>query len=259
MAELESRIEEWAARQLADYDARTPGTLFGEGAVLSVSEAYRVQSAVVELRLERGEALAGYKVGCTSPKIRAQLGIDHSITGRLFENERYNSGAVLRRSDYAGLAIEGELAVELSREPRVSDFEGPGIPDCVGRVFPVIELHNRVLRGATPTAGELIANNAIHAGFVTGNGIPPADVSDKPSLEIFCDEQPLDDCAGEALLRTIHSSLEWLTEVVQERGDRLQPGQIVLTGSITGLFSVSEDCVVRVDAPPFGKVEASFV
>ena len=100
-----SRIRRWATRQLADYDARQPGTLFAEGVVLDIEEGYAVQSAVAELRRQRGERMIGYKVGCTSPTIRAQLGIDLCVTGRLYDSEHYPSGSVLSRKSFANLAI----------------------------------------------------------------------------------------------------------------------------------------------------------
>lgn len=65
-----SQIGRWASRQLADYDACNPGTVFAERLVLDESQAYALQSAVAELRCRRGERMIGYKVGCTSPTIR---------------------------------------------------------------------------------------------------------------------------------------------------------------------------------------------
>jgi 2-keto-4-pentenoate hydratase len=263
-ASIASQIQRWACRLLADYDARQPGTMFAEGVVLDVAQGYELQSAVAELRCDRGERLIGYKVGCTSPVIRAQLGIEHCVTGRLYDSEKHSSGAVLPRKGFANLAIEGELAVELSREPAEKDFSGVEIPACVARIFPVIELHNLMMRGEQPSAGELIANNAIHAGFVAGSGIRPSDISsegflDLSALSIFADGRLLDECAGPALIQTINSSLKWLTEVVRDRGDRLSAGQIILTGSIPSLIPIAEDCGIRVDAPPFGIVEVKFI
>ena len=251
-----SRIQRWATRQLADYDARQPGSVFSEGVVLDVAEGYDLQSAVAELRRRRGERVIGYKVGCTSPKIRTQLGIDQRVTGRLYDSERHASGAVLSRKGYPNLAIEGELAVELAREPKEHDFSGVEVPACVARVIPVIELHNHVMRGKQPSAGELIAHNALHAGFVAGRGVKPEAARGEPSLAIFADDRLLDECAGLSLIQTIRSSLRWLMEIVRERGDRLSAGQIVLTGSIPSLLPIGVDCRVRVDAPPFGRVEA---
>jgi 2-keto-4-pentenoate hydratase len=253
------QLRKWAARQLADYDARTPGTLFGEGLVLDVDQGYEVQSAVGKFRCARGEQIVGYKVGCTSPKIRSQLGIDHCVTGRLFDTERHSSGAELSRQSFASLAIEGELAVELTREPTESDFDGAEIPDCIARVFPVIELHHLVLRGEQPSAGELIAHNAINGGYVEGCGVSPDEVSGDASLAIFDDDGLLEECKGAALIQTIHSSLKWLMETVEKRGDRLYAGQVVLTGSIPSLIPISHDCHIRVDAPPFGSVNATFI
>lgn len=262
-ASAAEQLQRWASRQLADYDARQPGTVFAEGIVLDVAEGYELQSAVAKLRCDRGERLIGYKVGCTSPRIRAQLGIDHCVTGRLFDSEQHSSGVALSRNRFANLAIEGELAVELSHEPNENDFFEAEFPACVARVFPVIELHNLVMRGEQPSAGELIANNAIHAGFVAGAGVRPQDMSGEKSLDslalsIFADDRMLDEYTGPALIQTINSSLKWLAAEVRERGDRLSAGQVVLTGSIPSLIPVTEDCRIRVDAPPFGGVEAEF-
>ena len=256
---FKSRIGRWASRQLADYDAHNPGTVFEEGVVLNVAEGYELQSAVAELRQRRGERIVGYKVGCTSSKIRAQIGIDHCVSGRLYDSERHSSGSVLSRKGYANLAIEGELAVELSREPTENDFSGVEVPACVARVIPVIELHNHVMRGEQPSAGELIAHNAIHAGYVVGGGVSPKDARGEPSLAIFADDRLLDECAGDTLIQTIRSSLKWLMEMVRDRGDRLSARQIILTGSIPSLIPMGEDCRIRVDAPPFGSVEVKFI
>ena len=78
-------------------------------------------------------------------------------------------------------------------------------------------------------------------------------------LSIFADDRLLDECAGPALIQTINSSLNWLTEVVRDRGDRLSAGQIILTGSITSLIPIGEDCRIRVDTSSFGSVEAKFI
>ena len=167
-------VGELAARQLKDYDSHQPGMLFAEGCVLDVSQGYELQNAVAKLRFQRGERMIGYKVGCTSSAIQEQLKITHRVRGFLFDTEQHESGVVLSHQSFANLAIEGELAIELSREPREEDFTGHSLPACISRVFPVIELHNHVMRGQQASAGELIANNAIHAGFVSGGGGLPS-------------------------------------------------------------------------------------
>lgn len=252
-----SQISTWAARQLADFDARRPGSLFADGLELNVEDAYALQATIADLRYQRGERLVGYKVGCTSETVRSQLGIDHSIFGRLFDTEQHTSGATLARQRFANLAIEGELAVELARAPIADDFAAGTIPACVSRILPVIELHHHQLRGAQPSAGELIAHNAIHAGVVAGAGVRPEDLRDSEwSLEIYADDQRLACCAGPQLIATIHTSLHWLTHQLHASNERLQAGQRILTGSIPPLLGVSTACRVRVVAAPVGEVTA---
>ena len=250
-----------AARQLEDYDTHQPGTLFAEGCVLNVQQAYELQNAVAKLRFQRGERLIGYKVGCTSSAIQEQLKISHRVRGFLFDTEQHGSGVVLSHQSFASLAIEGELAIELSREPREEDFTGHLLPACISRVFPVIELHNHVMRGQQASAGELIANNAIHAGFVSGAGGLLSNhfsetIFDEARLEIFQDNQLLGQCEGRLLLETIRSSLKWLWRELLQSNDRLRAGQIVLTGSIPNLFPVTGGCCLRVESVPFGEVVA---
>lgn len=261
------RIQELAVRQLADYDMRQPGTLFAEDINLNIVDAYRLQEAVADLRVARGEQIIGYKVGCTSTTIRQQLGIDHSITGRLYASECHSTSTELSRQQFANLAIEGELAVELSRTPDSEDLQTDGgntvgIPECVARIFPVIELHNHLIRGQDSSASELIANNAIHAGFVQGEGISreqSVEQEDICSLQIFAGETMIAACDGVELVQTIRSSLEWLFIHTNQLGEQLEPGQIVLTGSIPQLIPIRENCHIKVETQPFGSVDVEFI
>ena len=250
-----------AARQLEDYDAHQPGTLFAEGCVLDVLQGYELQNAVAKLRFQRGERLIGYKVGCTSSAIQEQLKITHRVRGFLFDTEQYESGVTLSLECFTNLAIEGELAIELSREPRDEDFTDHLLPPCISRIFPVIELHNHVMRGQQALAGELIANNAIHAGFISGKGgLTPSHFSetmfDGARLEIFLNNQLLGRCEGQLLLETVCSSLKWLWHELLQSGEQLHAGQIVLTGSVPNLFPVVDECYIRVESVPFGDVSA---
>lgn len=254
-----SQYTRWAEQQLLDYENRCPGSIFSEGLSLTVQEGYRLQHAVAQLRIGRGDSVVGYKVGCTSPTIRAQLGIEHCVTGRLYKSEQHESGVCLKLGNYSKLAIEGELAVILKRTPKPADFTQPGIPPCVSGIMPVIELHNHVMHGTPPSAGELIANNAIHAGFVLGGTTERSDRLDTPELSILIDDNCFTTCKGSQLIETIQSSLQWLQESLKKTGDQLQEGQIILTGSIPSLIPIKQECTVTIDAPPFGTTIASFV
>lgn len=148
-------LQDLAHRQLRDYRARQPGTCFADpGFVLDLTRAYALQDAVAALRISGGDRLIGYKVGCTGPGTIQQFGMAGPIRGCLFESEVRQHCDVLTAGDFANLAIEGEMAVRI------------GSDDKITAAFPVIELHHFVFRGLNKTLAELVANNGLNGGII---------------------------------------------------------------------------------------------
>ena len=228
-----------ARRQLADYDAHRPGRIFEDAAfTLTIAEAFELQRQVAALRVARGEAIAGYKIGCISEAVQRQLGLDRPAFGRLFATELYRSGAVLDAAAFDGLAIEGEFGVRIAGDLSIAF------------VFPVIELHNNVFRGSARTPQELIANNALHAGVV----LPPLEIPCPDPAElvhetiaVFRNGELLGAANGGAIPGGPSASLAKVTEHLASVGGALQPDQIVLTGSPLPLYPVrpGDHIVVR--------------
>jgi len=252
-----TNLEEVARRQIADYDRREPGTAFADGLSLSIDDAYQVQTLAVDLRRQRGEQVIGYKVGCTSPVIRNRLNVQHPVFGRLFDTECWPSGTCLPSSRFANLAIEGEFAIRLAADLTETNQSDASICDAIESVFPVIELHNLVFRGNQPTEQELIANNALHAGFVQGDNSPVGLNQDAASLRIEIDGKKVAVVTGSELIQTIVESLRWLTGELGKRHLKLQARQTVLCGSVADLFPVPNGCHISVETDRFGKVECT--
>jgi 2-keto-4-pentenoate hydratase len=223
-------IPELASRQLADYDRHRPGTAFEDRTIdLTVAESYTLQFEVARLREARGESVAGYKIGCISPVMQAQLGLDQPVFGHIFETELHHSGVTLESADYDGLAIEGEFAVRVSEDVRGFASE-----------FAVIELHNYVIRRPPLTAQELIANNAIHAGVVLPGEERrllrgPAELLDE-SIAVFRNGENLGTATGRALPDGPRGSVARLVQHLESYGKRICPGQVILTGSPLPLY-----------------------
>lgn len=135
---------------------------------LSIADSYYVQNIVCQKRVEAGEDVIGYKVGCTSIAIRDQFGIDEPISGRLFSPHIYSEGIQINRQRYANCAIEPELVLTIG-----SDLFGQNLPDeslieAIECVSPGIELHNYTFWHDPPCLQELICSGGIHAGLIVG-------------------------------------------------------------------------------------------
>jgi 2-keto-4-pentenoate hydratase len=252
MAKDELRL--MALSVLADYDARAPGGLFSRPVDLTIPQSYELQSAIARLREERGEKVIGYKIGCTSKPVQEQLGVSEPIFGRVFDTGCFRSGVRLSYARYAHLAVEGEMALRLSRGLAGSS---PAEEECLGAiaaVFPVIELHHYVLHEARSRGPELIASNGMHAGFVLAEGPPRSGPSDVVhSLCIRINGARVGAVEDPGALARASESLRWLAGRLAGIGMRLGEGQIVLTGSPMPLFPVSLGDKIVVEAPPLGK------
>ena len=254
-------IQQAAERMLADYDAGRANELFAERgtAWLSLSDAYQVQRTVAELRIQRGERCLGYKIGCISPTIQKQFGLNEPVRGYVWNGEMLSSATHLsvgpwrpegRR--FVNLAIEGEIAVRMGRSVAlpVSDSE---LANCIECWFPVIELHNYVFRGPTPTSQELVAGNAMHAGTVVPNAseIRSGRLPDQVEIRIEIDGEVVEAKMASEVPGGPLGSMRWVASSLALRHEELRAHDIVLTGSPGRLILVSPDSHIVVMAEPY--------
>ena len=243
-----------AARQLADYDARTPGTIFADPrTILGVDDAYRVQIETAHLRSARGEGVVGYKIGCVSRTIQRQLGVENPVFGHLFDTEIWSSPAVLPEDGFCDLGIEGEFALTVAEDIPDPERIRDAPQRFVRNMFPVIELHNFLFRAVGRTAAEVIANNAFHAGIV----VPPrrASLRDREELPIRVSINGQEKgCETVNPLETLYQ----LASRLSSFGIVLSEGDVVLAGSPLPLYPVDIGDCIRVECSGRAVVTAEY-
>ena len=231
---------------LDGYDNRPPHVVCEPFACISLEEAYQIQHALVRLREARGDTRLGYKVGCTSETIQSQIGITQPISGDLFAEERAFDQTTRKLDEFAGLAVEGEIAVVLDCDPR--DLDSTGIDRAITYAFPVIELHNFAIPAEFVCAQVLVANNAMHAGYVEPSPdklVQQSSVSDP--LQITIDDLSVATIEADALNATIQSSLMWLSDhLKQSPKSPLKPPVRVLCGSVAEIFRIQKPSRITV-------------
>ena len=225
----------------------------------SQTAAYALQMEVAKLRIARGERLAGYKIGCVSDVVRRQLGMDRALFGHVWASELHESGTELDPAAHANLAIEGEFAVRLAADiPDAQRFESHK-QQALAAIFPVIELHNYLLRSQHP-AVELIANNGLHAGAVlptAETGATDPDLLLDETIAVFINGEKEGETRGGSVPGGPFQSLCRLAEHLAVYGIQLQKDQIVLTGTPLPLYPVAVGDSIEVRTRHLGEVKAS--
>jgi 2-keto-4-pentenoate hydratase len=116
----------------------------------------------------------GFKIGATTKRMQEYLGLDGPDGGFMPKGGLHASGVTLPWSDFSGLGVECEIAVELGADLPAGPCGTDRAAAAVGKLFAGIELVEN--RYGPPPAGDLkavgtptlIADQIFHAGAVLG-------------------------------------------------------------------------------------------
>lgn len=214
--------------------------LTGDLAPGSLEAAYDAQSCLHRLHATEGipgvrGPLGGYKIALSSKTMQELCGVDAPAAGGIFAREIFDSPATILLGDYHGLGIEFELAIRLKHPVTAEDgpFDAINIRDYIASTHAAFELIiDRKADYTDLDALSMIADNAWCGGVVIGPAMEAwqdLDLSDLASAMIWNDGAPEFSNTG---LADPLGSLAWVCNHVTARGERLDAGDIVITGSV---------------------------
>lgn len=199
---------------------------------LTLSDAYEIQAASVQCRVDRGEARVGVKMGFTSRAKMIQMGLNDVIWGRLTAGMQVEENSTVALSDYVHPRVEPELAFVLKRPLRgdVTAVEALAAVEAVAPALEIIDSRYRDFKFSLP---EVVADNASSSGFVIGPWCSPhADFSNL-GLALNINGRPVQVGSTAAILGHPLRSLVAAARLSARAGEPLQEGWIVLAGGAT--------------------------
>ena len=244
----------------ARTDRQRIDTLPTECRPQSIDDGYAIQDRLAAL-LPGG--VYGWKIGATSVRARELVGVDSPICARLMNPNAYRSPANVSEHFFFMRAVESEFAFTLSADlPKsATPYDANGVAGAIATLHPAIEVSDSRYHDWTQSGGaSLIADNANDGAFVLG----PA-VSDWRSVDL--NNHPVvlrnngEVCAqggGTEVLDGPLGALAWLANTCAERGDPLRAGQVITTGSCTGVFIAQAGALVSADFGALGVVDCQF-
>lgn len=220
----------------------------------SRAEAEAFQAAAV--RALGGES-CGYKIGATSVEVQRLLNCLEPIQAPILREDVLESGATFRIP--AGLlGVECEFGFLMARDFPASDetLGMMGLRSAIGECFVGLELVGRRVVDDVPlNEVTAIADFSLDVAVVRGSAILNWERHDLAALPVraLLDGTVVANGAGAMVLGHPLNALLWLAAVLANRGDRLRNGEIVLTGTCTGITKVSPGQVFQGrfgDLPP---------
>jgi len=232
----DATIELEALALAAEHRGRAPFAPLPGHRQGDLAFAYAVQDRLIQMRVADGAGpVAGWKIGFTTAPMQALAGIGEPAAGAMLARGLHASGDALRSIDFARLGLEGEIAVRVSQAfPEADPIAADQVLARLDGVAAALEVtDDRNADWALIEAASLIRDNIWNIGAVIGPVAPAAAVGALVgrkgvlSIDGAVREEGMSEDIGCDPLEII----AWLGAHLARRGQPLQPGQWIMTGS----------------------------
>lgn len=220
--------------------------------------AYEIQQFQVEQWVLGGDIVKGHKVGLASRAIQRQMGVDQPDFGQLTASMFYLEHQPVPADRFLQPRIEPEVAFVLGRP-----LTGPGLNAAeairaVEFVLPALEIVDSRIRDWKIGIFDTIADNASSGGVILGSR--PAALRDVDlrlaGATLHVNGELAATGAGGAVLGSPLGALVWLANTLGPLGVTLEPGHVVLPGSMTRAFGVTAGDSIVASISGLGSVTA---
>ena len=247
-------------------DQRTVPNLRDRAPGIDITDAYRIQSRMVQRRLDAGESIVGRKVGATSAAVRAMLGLDEPDFGQLLDGMVYHHGDTITLDSLIQPRAEGEIAFVLKR-----DLAGPGLTAvdvlrATDYVVPCFEIVDSRIDNWDIKEVDTVSDNGSCGVYVLGT--EPKDPLEVDlalvgmTLEVRKPGETVGELfatgAGAAVKGSPVNSLIWLANTLGALGITCRAGEVILTGSLTAMAWVKEPQTITCEFGGLGGCSVTF-
>lgn len=250
----------------AERTRRQIGLLSKEFADMDMDDAYRIQREWVRRKCASGDAIIGWKIGLTSKAMQAALQIDIPDSGYLLRSMMFHPGASIPRDRFIQPRVEAEIAFVMKAPLSGAGLTHYDILDATDYIAPALEiLDTRIVRkdattGRTRTVLDTISDNAANAGVVVGQ--PVRNVRDVDlrwlGAIVLRDDEVEETGLGAGVLNNPTIAVSWLAERLALIGERIEAGQLVLSGSFIRPVEASPGSRIVGDFGPLGHIDCLF-
>ncbi|MSP96833.1 MAG: 2-keto-4-pentenoate hydratase [Betaproteobacteria bacterium] len=238
-------------------DAHTLGRQFeavADPAPLTPQDAYQVQDRVFAA-LHPGQCAGAWKVGAARPDIEP-------TAAPIPMARLYRSPARVPAQGFHMLGIEIEIAFRLGRDlpPRAALYSEDDIAAAVSEALVTIELcDTRLANWKTASALWRLADFQLNAALIAGSGTENWRTIDftRQSAELWIDGVPTLQVTGVHPFGSPIRLLPWLAAHNMGRCGGLHAGNIITTGSWTGMQFVAPGAQVRAHFPGIGEAHVT--
>jgi 2-keto-4-pentenoate hydratase len=222
-----------------------------------LDSAYRVAGMVQEVL---GWEVAGWKIAATNAEMQRALRTGRPIYGRVYAPKIRPSPATFEHATLCSPIPEAEYQARLAIDlpPREEPYAVEEVTEAVASLHPGLELAEcRFIHDENfPPLAAILADGSGSGTLVHGPAIEDwrnQDISGQEVVLYRDDEQRRSGTAAAALDHPM-VPLTWLANELSRTGVGLKAGQMISTGTMTGMIRAARGQTLRADFGHFGEV-----
>ena len=222
--------------------------------------AYAVQRINTRFWEAQGRRIVGRKIGLTARAVQQQLGVDRPDFGVLFQDMEIADGGILEPAEVIQPKVEAEVALIFARDLDKQDATAHDVSAAVESAVAAIEIVDSRIADWKITFADTVADNGSSAFFVLGTQRKPL-----PGLDLYTCGMALEVNgaiaslgAGAACLGHPLNAAAWLARTLAERREPLKAGDIVLTGALGPMVTLTRGTHIKATIGGLGSVNFHF-
>lgn len=228
---------------------------------MTVDQAYAVSLGVLERRLARGERVTGKKIGLTAVAIQQALGIDEPDFGFLTDAMEVPDGGSIETARLLRTPmIEAEIAFVMGRGLPSSDVTPEQVLAATDYVTACFEIVDTRFDTQRIRIADTVADNASSALYVLGQTRTDPRAIDLAAVRctVSCGGVQIAEGLGAAVMGNSLNSVAWLANRLGAYGVTLDPGDVVLPGSMIPFAPARPGDRLVADMGQLGTVSVAF-
>lgn len=203
--------------------------------------AYEIQDRLVELKEEaENTKRVGWKLGLTSKAKQQMIGVHEPSYGVLLESMQLNEGEAISIAPFIHAKAEPEIAFILNKELKGPHVTVADVLDATEYVAPAIEIIDSRFYGFKFTLADAVSDNSSSSRFIIGERFySPKDLNLKLMGFVYRKNGEVAATgAGAAVMGHPARAIAWLANKLYKVGKSLQPGEVILSGSLSAALEI---------------------
>ena len=226
-----------------------------------LASAYAIQEVNNNLLIKNGARVVGRKIGLTSKAVQAQLGVDQPDFGILLNTMEVLNNDSISMSKLMQPKVEAEIAFVLGKDLPAHELSAHELISAIDYALASIEIVGSRIENWNIKITDTIADNASASHFVVGHQPVKLENLDLVNCEMQMTKKGeiVSEEKGAACLGPPINATLWLVNTMAKLGTPLKAGEVILSGALGPMASVSAGDRFEASFTGLGNVSVSFL